>query len=285
MLRVGGVPEHFNHVFALAEKLGLYNKHNVQVEFVVQACGTGQMIDALEQENVDVIVALTEGLVRHILTQPTEIRLLGTYVNSPLCWAISTRPDETEQPMDGKTFGYSRNGSGSQLMAQVLAHRDGISLNTALVGNFQALRESVLSGKTDAFLWETFTTKPFHDSGTLKRSGQVVAPWPAFMYAAKQSVVTHRLPDMERMLAAVQEAAVWFHRQSETMPAEIATVFGLKEEDAEEWYRRVEIVAHRNVSTLALAQVRTTLIAANVMDETTVEWTDCVEQRLVTLTE
>ena len=284
MLRVGGVPEHFNHVFALAEKLGLYNKHNVQVEFVVQACGTGQMIDALEQEKVDVIVALTEGLVRHILTQSTEVRLLGTYVNSPLCWAISTRPDETEKSMDGKTFGYSRNGSGSQLMAQVLAHRDGISLNTALVGNFQALRESVLSGETDAFLWETFTTKPFHDSGALKRSGQVVAPWPAFMYAAKQSVVTHRLPDMERMLAATHEAAVWFHTQSQTMPAEIATVFGLKEEDAEEWYRRVEIVAHRNVSTSALAQVRTTLIAANVMDETTVEWMDCVEQRLVTLT-
>ena len=286
-LRLGGVPEHFNHVFALAEKHGLYQKHNVQVQFVVQACGTGQMIESLEHDEVDVIVALTEGLVRHILTQPTDVRLLGTYVNSPLCWALSTRPGkETGSSMDGKTFGYSRPGSGSQLMAHVLAHRDGISVKTALVGNFQALRDSVLSGETDAFLWETFTTKPFHDSGALKRSGQVVAPWPAFMYAAKQSVVTKKMSAMENMLAAVQEAAVWFHAQQHAMPAEIAAVFGLAQEDAEEWYRAVDIVAHRRVSAAALETVESTLVAANVMDRaTTKTWEQCIEPRLAALTE
>lgn len=42
----------------------------------------------LENDEVDVIVALTEGLVLKILGG-SDMRLLGTYVGSPLCWAIS----------------------------------------------------------------------------------------------------------------------------------------------------------------------------------------------------
>lgn len=42
----------------------------------------------LEKGDVDVIVALTEGLVLKIL-QGSDMRLLGTYVGSPLCWAVS----------------------------------------------------------------------------------------------------------------------------------------------------------------------------------------------------
>ncbi len=35
-LRVGGVPEHFNMPFHLAQERGLFAKHNVEVEFVNQ---------------------------------------------------------------------------------------------------------------------------------------------------------------------------------------------------------------------------------------------------------
>ena len=30
---------------------------------------------------------------------------------------------------------------------------------------------------TDVFMWETFTTKPFHDSGEVKRVGDITTPW------------------------------------------------------------------------------------------------------------
>jgi hypothetical protein len=43
----------------------------------------------VEKGEVDVIVALTEGLVLKI-AQGSDMRLLGTYVASPLCWAVST---------------------------------------------------------------------------------------------------------------------------------------------------------------------------------------------------
>ena len=52
-----------------------------------------------------------------------------------------------------------------------------------VVGNFEQLRSSVNSGETDAFMWETFTTKPFHDSGEVKRVGDITTPWPCFLLA------------------------------------------------------------------------------------------------------
>ena len=75
--------------------------------FVVQACGTGQMIESLEHDEVDVIVALTEGLVRHILTQPTDVRLLGTYVNSPPLVGLFGRGPEKKRgpPWTAKPLG------------------------------------------------------------------------------------------------------------------------------------------------------------------------------------
>ena len=59
-----------------------------QVEWVCIKEGTGAMLTALEEDRVDMIVALTEGLVGAI-ARGSDVALLGTYVQSPLCWAIS----------------------------------------------------------------------------------------------------------------------------------------------------------------------------------------------------
>ncbi len=53
-----------------------------QVEFVEVKLGTGAMITAAKAREVDVIVALTEGLVQDI-AKGSDLRLLGTYVVRP----------------------------------------------------------------------------------------------------------------------------------------------------------------------------------------------------------
>jgi sulfonate transport system substrate-binding protein len=139
-IRIGGVPEHFNYPLHMVKHLGLDHKNGVNLIFAEQACGTGQMLTNLKSKSVDLIVALTEGITADI-AKGSDVRILGTYVASPLCWAISgagkhgsekvdkmTVEEENtiEKPknvaeMKGKTFGISRYGSGSQLMAYVLA--------------------------------------------------------------------------------------------------------------------------------------------------------------------
>ena len=60
---------------------------SVQVEFVEKKLGTGDMIKAAKSGELDLIVALTEGIVADIATG-SDIRLLGTYVVCMHCVKI-----------------------------------------------------------------------------------------------------------------------------------------------------------------------------------------------------
>ena len=158
-IRIGGVPEHFNYPLHMVKKLGLDTKFGVNLIFAEQACGTGQMISNLKDKSVDLIVALTEGITADI-AKGSDVRILGTYVSSPLCWAISgagpaSASQHTATPrnvadMKGKTFGISRYGSGSQLMAYVLANERGWDpqhdVQFKVIGKFQHLRDRYGSG-------------------------------------------------------------------------------------------------------------------------------------------
>ncbi|EDQ86431.1 uncharacterized protein MONBRDRAFT_33828, partial [Monosiga brevicollis MX1] len=257
-LVVGGVPEHFNYPWHIAQERGLFAKHGVEVEFVEQKLGTGAMIGSAHSGELDLIVALTEGLVADI-AGGSNLRLLGTYVASPLCWAISTGISSkmnSAEDLRGGTFAVSRMGSGSHLMAYVLAIHRGWNPETdvkfAVKGNITQLCEGVNDLSTDAFLWETFTTKPYHDNGTVRRIGEVTTPWPCFMLAATTTTIDDKLPQIQAALAAVHEAATLFHAEEATMPTQIAEKYGLKPEDAAAWYQGVRITAERFISEAAL---------------------------------
>ena len=53
-----------------------------QIDWITEGKGTGAMIKHLKDNTADVVIALTEGLVRDIVTTGSDIRLLGTYVVS-----------------------------------------------------------------------------------------------------------------------------------------------------------------------------------------------------------
>jgi cyclopropane fatty-acyl-phospholipid synthase-like methyltransferase len=283
-IRIGGVPEHFNYLFTLAKLRGLYEKHNVDVEFVVKKCGTGAMIQALKNKEVDMIVALTEGLVADI-AKGSDIRIFGTYVQSPLCWALSSGAGsnvKTINDMRHKTFGISRYGSGSHLMAYVLAMQRGWDaqqdIRFRVCGDFQALRDSVnadevsdAEGHADAFLWETFTTKPYHDSGEVQRIGEITTPWPCFMVAGLKGMLDRNgggdLIAVKRALSAIREAAEIFKTESEAMIETISKEYGILKEDARQWYSGVDIRAHRYVSQIALETALQVLCETGVLEE------------------
>lgn len=200
-IRVGGVPEHFNLPWRLACADELFELHGVKVVWRDYELGTGALLSALRSGEIDVIIALTEGLISAISTdclqsssQQSSIRLLGTYVESPLCWAISTGAEsriENVEELRYQKIGISRLGSGSHLMSCVLASQRGWQqedLHYEIEGSFKQLRESVNAQRTQAFMWETFTTKPFHDSHEVKRIGEITTPWSCFLIASKQEV-------------------------------------------------------------------------------------------------
>jgi len=276
-LRVGGVPEHFNYPISMAIDRRMYQTRAMP-QFVIQRCGTGAMISNLKNKSVDVIIALTEGLVSEIAKNRSDIRIIGTYVQSPLCWAISAAKDSTttgplKRPirsvddLDGATWAVSRMGSGSHLMASVLAATKGWKSGAKfqVTGKFKALRDSVNAGDTDAFMWETFTTKPYHDSGEVRRVGEIYTPWPCFMIATRSDVIESRKKDLRELIMGMSRAAKAFNEESKTMPSFVAKQFGLKLQDAQAWYEKVDIVSTTKVDPQALLKAQAALVNAGVL--------------------
>ena len=86
-LIVGGVPEHFNSPWHLAIESGAFAAAGFDVEWQTVDTGTGTMCRALNEGQLDVAVALTEGVVTDIL-KGGEHRILGVYVSSSLSWGV-----------------------------------------------------------------------------------------------------------------------------------------------------------------------------------------------------
>ncbi|CAE7824335.1 unnamed protein product, partial [Symbiodinium sp. KB8] len=91
---VGGVPEHFNLPWYTAVENKEFEAAGVQVDFEEVPGGTGAMMSALREGKIDIVVALTEGIISNIINDDKR----------------------EEQPV-----GVSRMGSGSHLMSFLLA--------------------------------------------------------------------------------------------------------------------------------------------------------------------
>ena len=67
VINIGGVPEHFNLPWKLANDYGLFKKSNVDFNWQFYSAGTGAMVKALEANELDVAILLTEGAVSAII--------------------------------------------------------------------------------------------------------------------------------------------------------------------------------------------------------------------------
>jgi len=288
IFRVGGVPEHFNYPWHMAIEMGLFKKRGVEVQWVEQKLGTGAMIKAVKSGEVDMVLALTEGLVGDIL-QGSDLRLVGTYVKSPLTWAVSTGSKSkfnSIEDLKSQKFGISRFKSGSHLMVCVLALERGWhpsrDISFEVKGDFKSLRDGLNDDSTAAFLWETFTTKPYHDSGEIRRIGQITTPWPCFQMACRKETVENRSEVLEKVIEAIQEACVLFHSNKD-MPEIIAKRYGLKSEDAKAWYDAVHIAAERTIAEAGLERAMIALIQAGVIPKAEYNVADVVAPSLCSL--
>lgn len=89
-LRIGFVPEHFSTPIHFAQKY-----FGLDAELVPFPSGTGHMITALRADEIDVGIGLTEGWVAGLGKEdaPSDggYRLVGTYVETPLCKHVTTQ--------------------------------------------------------------------------------------------------------------------------------------------------------------------------------------------------
>lgn len=273
-MKVGYVPEHFSTPLFFAQEQDFYKKHGIEVEFVPFPSGSGHMIEQLKEKNVDICIGLTEAFVAGIGKGADWYKIAGTYVESPLCWAISTgynRSDMTSvADLKGARIGVSRIGSGSYVMPFVLAQQKkwSDSFEFVVQGKFQNLRDGVnhkeTEEPTDAFMWEYFTTKKYYDSKEIKQIGEIYTPWPSWVVTAATEIP---LTQIDSFLKAVDEGIAYFNEHPDEAVEHITAHLDYSADDAREWLKTVKFISPktRGVDPKVIDNTVGILKAANVL--------------------
>lgn len=255
-LTVAYIPEHFSTPLFFTRDQGFYAERNLEVEFVPVVEGSGRLINLLNEGAIDIAVGLTEAFVADVAKGNDKYSVVGTYVESPLCWAISTGKDRdfnSASDLAGKKIGVSRIGSGSYIMSFVLGMQQKFAVpyfsGFPILHNFQNLRDAVNQKYTnengqiedaDAFMWEHFTSKKYYDSGEIKRIGEIYTPWPSWVVTVNQKVLDARKADIQGFLAAVKKGIAYFLQNPEAAVEHILTHLNYSAEDAREWLKTVQ---------------------------------------------
>lgn len=268
-IRLGGVPEHFNLPIHLAIESGEFAERGVNLEWTTFKGGTGQMTKALRDGEVDACILLTEGIIKDIIAgNPSHI--VSGYVNTPLIWGIHTGANNPlNHPADiyRKRYAISRFGSGSHLMAIVNATVEDEKIDKdqfTIIRNLDGALESLSAQETDVFYWEKFTTKPYVDSGQLRRIGEFVTPWPCFVIAATNDILEREPDSVIRMLRTIHDSCDRF-MQNDNSIALVAERYEQKLKDVERWYHATEWAIHGWVSDKMLRSVVHNLRVAEII--------------------
>ncbi len=207
-LRVGGVPEHFNLPIHLCIEEGLFNAEGLEVEWVEFPGGTGAMNAALRDDEIDIAVILTEGIIKDIANgNPSKI--IQNYVSSPLIWGVHVAAEsdfKTIEDLKNARPAISRFGSGSHVMAYVQAQQlgwDTSKLECVVVNTLDNAIVALQKGEADYFMWEHFTTKPFVDKGIFRRVSDFPTPWSSFVFAATQQILNTNNREISTFLKVV----------------------------------------------------------------------------------
>ncbi len=243
-LRVGGVPEHFNLPWHLALENGLFKSKGIDVEWLTFKGGTGAMCRALRNNEVDLCVILTEGIVNDIIAgNPSKI--ISKYIETPLIWGVHTGA-ESDVNYYGEIFkkkiAISRKGSGSHLMPQVdamLKKKEIDEDQFVVIKNLEGALTSLSNSETEVFYWEKYTTKPYVDSGQLRSLGEFVTPWPCFVIAATDKVLNENPEVVSKLLETIQFVCGQFVKMPNVL-TEISQRYEQKVEDVENWFHSTE---------------------------------------------
>jgi ABC-type nitrate/sulfonate/bicarbonate transport system substrate-binding protein len=266
-LRVAGVPEHFNAPFHLAKAKGLYEDKGIDFQWDMTPQGTGAMAQKLEEDTVDVAIMLSEGAVARAATG-APIKIVGTYVQSPLRWGIHVRngsPLKAIADLKGKIFGVSRMLSGSHLMAHVLAHQRGWNASSdapvKVVNTLDGARAAMTAGEIDVWLWEKFTTKHLVDSGEWDIIGEVPTPWPCFVFVASEKALAAKRNQIGTMVETTKLVSDEFKENSHgSTVAYVSEHHRLNNEDSSEWLSGTEWACSLKVTEATLRETQNELV-------------------------
>lgn len=270
IIKIAGVPEHFNLPWHLAIENGDFEKENINLQWTDVPEGTGKMCQMLRDGETDIAVILTEGIVKDIFAgNPSKI--VQVYVESPLIWGIHVAANsnyKTLADLENKKVAISRLGSGSQLMAYVNADNQGWktdNLPFEIVNTIDGAVEALTNGTADYFMWERFMTKPLVDKGIFRRIADFPTPWPCFVIAVREEVLENNPVLISKILAIINQTTEDF-KDIPSIDKTLASNYHQKIEDIQEWLSLTQW-SQKPLSTEMLNKVQNQLFQLKIIDK------------------
>lgn len=238
-IKIAGVPEHFNHPWQMCIENGEFNEVGINLEWSNVPEGTGKLCQMLRDNETDMAIILTEGIVKDIANgNPSKI--IQKYIQSPLLWGIhvaSASAFKTLADLENKKAAISRFGSGSHLMAFVNANNQGFSKESVafeVVNTIDGAVEALTNQKADYFMWERFMTQPLVDNGTFRKLADCPTPWASFIVVATDKALEENKYCIAQILEIINNTTIEF-KQIPSIDRTLANVFNLKLENVQQW--------------------------------------------------
>lgn len=238
-VRIAGVPEHFNLPWHLCIDNGEFEEVGIDLQWTDVPEGTGKMCQLLRDNETDIAVILTEGIVKDIISGNTS-SIVQTYVESPLIWGIHVAAEsqyQTLSDLENTKVAISRYGSGSHLMAYVNAqnqHWNTENLQFEVVNTIDGAVETLTHGKADYFMWERFMTQPLVDKGVFRRIADCPTPWPCFVIAVRNEFLKSNRQTIALLLEIINNTTIEF-KEIPSIDRTLATKYNQKLEDIQTW--------------------------------------------------
>ena len=269
-LRIGGVPEHFNYPWHYAQEEGIFFDYGLAVEWQDYPAGTGAMVQALRNKELDVALLLTEGAINAIAND-LRASIVQFYVDSPLVWGIHTNEankNKSVVEMEDRRYAISRKGSGSHLMAFVDAQNRGVdtsSLHFEVVENLPGAIQSIQADQTNLFFWEKFTTKPFVDKGDLHFVDECPTPWPCFVMVVRNELLINKSECIKKLQQAILQATKEISKQ-DGLNQVISERYDLLIEDVDKWLSLTKWTQSTSVKKSILSKAVSTLYDLKIIN-------------------
>ena len=238
-VRIIGVPEHFNLPWHMAIAEGAFEERGIKLTWTDVPEGTGRMSEMLKDDQTDLAIILTEGIVKSI-TEGNPVKIVQEYIATPLLWGVHVGFKSSFNlinELKSARTAISRYGSGSHLMAYVNAQDQGWDTSTLkfeTVNNLEGAIEALTNDGADYFMWEHFTTKPLVDNETFRRLGNCPTPWPCFVIAATSRFIEENDNLLKHILEIINTYTIEF-KNIPSIDRTLSNRYGQKLNDIQEW--------------------------------------------------
>jgi ABC-type nitrate/sulfonate/bicarbonate transport system substrate-binding protein len=270
-IRITGVPEHFNYPWLKVIESQPFWKEGLELEWINEPKGSGAMNKALREGETDLAIVLTESFVKDKIEGNPGL-LVGLHVSSPLIWGIHISGKSSFSAIHQLAnfpFLISRFGSGSHLMAYVLAKRENWALkdlNFEVIGDLEGAKIALSQSDAKIFLWEKFTTKPLVDQGIFKRVGEVPTPWPCFVLVAHPKSLKKNAQIIRRLRDLVYVESSRLSKQP-NLSFELSEFYNIKQEDIKAWLRQTSWANQAVISKDMLEKTMSELMELGLIEE------------------